>query len=381
MRSVLILSTNYKPIRGGIAEHAYQMAKYFHKYGYKVIVLSEKKPGCSEFDKRQPFKTYRIPSFPTLQRILLFLYLIIICKKEKIDFVYSVITNPCAEIAFFGSFFCRYKNVVVVHGYEVSYDGEGLRGWLKRRSMFIRSYIYNRMDRVIAVSDYTRKKLIGSGVKPDKICVVPNGIDLKQWEGKDKDEALIKKFDLYGKKVVLSVGWLVKRKNHETVIKALNIVKARLPNVRYIIAGEGPYEGELKKAVKKEQLEDHVVFLGDYPQDRLNILYNTCDLFVMPNTQVGSSVEGFGIVFLEANACGKPVIAGRSGGAVDAVADGETGFLVDPNDEKLLADKIIKLLEDDGLAKNMGQKGLKRVADKFTWDSVVSHMIVIFERL
>ena len=381
MLNILIFSTDYKPNRGGIAEHTYQVAKHLHQLGCKVFVLSISKRGCVEFDLSQPFLTYRVPSVPLFGGLLLFLSLLKVCRREKVDHVYSTITNPCCELAYLGSFFCRYKNVVAVHGYEVSYDGKGLRGWFKRRIRRIRSYIYNRMDRVIAVSGYTRQKLIESGVKPDKIYVVPNGIELKQWEDKSKEETLIKKHGLYGKKVVLSVGRLVKRKNHETAIKALNIVRSRLPDVRYLIAGDGPNERELKRMVKMNQLESHVIFLGDYPQDRLNILYNTCDLFVMPNTQVGSSVEGFGIVFLEANACGKPVIAGRSGGAVDAVVDGETGFLVDPHDEKLLADKIINLLSDTDLASSMGQKGLKRVADQFSWDSVVSRMKVIFEGL
>lgn len=381
MPNVLMFSTDYKPNRGGIAEHAYQVAKHLNQLGYKVVVLTISKRGCAEFDRDQPFLTYRVPSVPLFGKLLLFLYLLKICRREKIEYIYSAITSPCCELAYLGSFFRNYKNIVVVHGYEISYDSKGLRGWLKRRLKFIRSYIFNHMDRVIAVSRYTEQKLIESGVKPEKICMVPNGVDLSQWEDGSKEESLIKKYNLSGKKVLLTIGRLVKRKNHEAVINALSFVRSRIPEVRYLIAGEGPYESDLKKLVRRKQLEGCVIFLGSYPQERLNRLYNTCDLFIMPNTQVGSSVEGFGIVFLEANACRRPVIAGRSGGAIDAVVDGETGFLVDPNDEKQLGNTMLRLLSDSDLARTLGQKGFERVVSQFSWNSIVSRMQVIIEEM
>jgi len=372
---VLVFSTDYKPDKGGISEHAYQVAKHLHLMGCKVIVMSVKKRGSAEFDRDQPFATYRVPPVPFFGGLLLLLWLIAVCKREKIGHVYSAITRPCCEIAFIGSLFCRYENAVVVHGYESSYEGRGLRGWLKRKLKFIRTFIYNRIHRIVAVSIYTKKILTDSGVREGKIVVLPNGVDIEKWRDDCVEEELIDRYNLSGKMIILTVGRLVRRKNHATVIEALDIVRLKFPEVRYLIAGEGPCEEELKMMVRNRHLESHVIFLGRYPQEKMNKLYNTCDIFVMPNTQVGSSVEGFGIVFLEANACRKPVIAGRSGGAVDAVVDGVTGFLVEPDDVEQLAGKIIEILSDPGLAERLGSNGYERVKKQFTWHEITSRMM------
>ena len=202
MLNILIFSTDYKPDHGGIAEHAFQVAKHLHLLGCNVIVLSVKKGEYVEFDRSQRFPTSRVPLVPLLGWLLLFLRLVNICRREKIDYVYSAITSPCCELAFLGSLFCGYRNAVVVHGYEVSYAGKGFRGWLKRKLRFIRTYIYNHVHRVIAVSRYTKQKLIESGVRPDIISVFPNGVDLKQWGDGRKEEILIKQHDLQDKKIV-----------------------------------------------------------------------------------------------------------------------------------------------------------------------------------
>jgi len=379
MPNVLIFSTDYKPNRGGIAEHTYQVAKHLSKRGCEVAVLAKKTGNCGEFDNAQGFKTFRVISVPLLSRLILLISLIFICKRRGIEYVYSTITNPCGELAFLGSFFCRYKNIIVVHGYEVNYEGPGLRGWIKKKLRFVRTHILNRADTVIAVSENTRQNLVRSGVEDSRIKVIPNGVDPDDWKHRGGDEELIGRYRLKGKRVILTVGKLIRRKNHETVIKALSMIRSVLPDTRYLIAGEGPHEGNLRRLAADLRLEEHVIFLGGAHQGKLNRLYNTCDIFVMPNTQHGSSVEGFGIVFLEANACRKPVIAGRSGGVVDAVVDGETGFLVDPCDEKQLADRIIKLLGDADLARRLGQKGFDRVMAQFTWNSIVSRIMAVFE--
>jgi len=113
----------------------------------------------------------------------------------------------------------------------------------------------------------------------------------------------------------------------------------------------------------------------------LNRLYNTCDVLVMPNREVGSRVEGFGIVFLEANACKKPVIGGRSGSAGDAIVSGETGFLVNPNDASQIEERIVLLLNNPHIAERMGERGFQRIRNGLTWDKIVSGIRLSLESI
>ena len=124
-------------------------------------------------------------------------------------------------------------------------------------------------------------------------------------------------------------------------------------------------------------LDDHVLFTGYVDPDQLNSLYNLCDVYVMLSRELVArgDTEGFGITFLEANACGKPVIGGDSGGVSDAILDGVTGFLVDPLDVDGVAEKLILLLEDPDLARRLGQQGRARVEGSFTWDGITKQLL------
>ena len=145
-----------------------------------------------------------------------------------------------------------------------------------------------------------------------------------------------------------------------------------MPNAKYFVVGKGSYETKLRDLTRELNLESHVVFAGFVPQDELPLYYWASDVFVMPSRiERGSGdVEGFGISFLEANVCGKPVVAGRSGGVEDAVVHGKTGLLVDPESEEVVAEKIIELLTNEKLAATLGSQGRNRILDQFTWNHI-----------
>jgi phosphatidylinositol alpha-1,6-mannosyltransferase len=134
--------------------------------------------------------------------------------------------------------------------------------------------------------------------------------------------------------------------------------------------------------MKKLHLQDNVVFTGYVSEDEKAFYYNAADVFVMPNRELeNGDVEGFGIVFLEANIYGKPVIGGRSGGAVDAIVDGKTGLLVNPIDIEEIASAIIRFLSNEGYAKQLGFQGRKRVERDFNCEVIVSRMRIELEKL
>ena len=156
------------------------------------------------------------------------------------------------------------------------------------------------------------------------------------------------------------------------VMRGLARLHARGEDVIYLIVGRGREEARLRELASELGLEDRVAFAGYVPDGDLPRYYRVCDLFVMPNrvtqgTALEGDIEGFGISFLEANACGKPVIGGRSGGAIEAVEEGVVGVLVDPESEEEIAAAIGTLLEDRSLARRLGENGRRRVEDAFDW--------------
>lgn len=181
---------------------------------------------------------------------------------------------------------------------------------------------------------------------------------------------------------LLTVCRLVPRKGVDTVLRALPKVLAKFPDLEYIVAGKGPDLNRLSDLVKDLQIENSVQFLGFVPDNDLPALYRSCDVFVMPSRveEAAASIEGFGIVYLEASASGLPVVAGRSGGAVEAVRDGETGFLVSPTDPDALSETLLELLNNFELRQKLGIAGRQWVEEEMNWDRAGDQLIEVLKK-
>ena len=227
-----------------------------------------------------------------------------------------------------------------------------------------------KADGVIAVSRFTRSRLIEIGVGAGRIELIPNGVDLGRFTPGERDPEIVDRHGLRGKRVLLTVGRLEERKGHATVLRALPQILQSCPDAIYVVVGTGdglPDLG-LDALARKLGISDHVVFAGQAPPERLCAFYRSCDVFVMPNrTLPNGDTEGFGLVFLEAAACGKPVIGGRDGGVPDAVVDGQTGILVNGASVDEFADAALRLLTDPDLAARLGSQGFRR-AQEMSWD-------------
>ncbi|MBC7490157.1 MAG: glycosyltransferase family 4 protein, partial [Glaciimonas sp.] len=187
-----------------------------------------------------------------------------------------------------------------------------------------------------------------------------NGVDTDRFTPGAKDKDLIERRGLSGKQVVLTLGRLVPRKGADMAIKAMAEVLKVKPDVHYLIVGDGELRKDLEHIIAEERLQDRITLVGTVSDDDLVRYFRLCDLFLMPNrTMPDGDTEGFGLVFREANACAKPVIGGRAGGVVEAVIDGESGFLVDGTNSSEIATAVLALLSDSALAAEMGQAGLK----------------------
>lgn len=241
-----------------------------------------------------------------------------------------------------------------IHGEEIT-TASPYRLFGRRRAHYLR-----QAAAVVAVSEFTRGELVNRmGVPPSRIELIVNGVDAGRFQPGPKPPALLERYGLAGKRVLLTVGRLVARKGIDTMLRALPAVLSAIPDTCYLIVGTGEYRTRLEVLVAELGLGEAVIFAGRVPQDELVAHYQLCDLFVMPNRELDNhDTEGFGLVFLEANACGKAVIGGRAGGVVEAVRDGETGLIVDGHDVEGLAAAVSGLLSDDVRREAMGRQGL-----------------------
>ena len=264
-----------------------------------------------------------------------------------------------------GSKLLRVPYTILVHGFDIqnSFAGSRIDRWGSR-------LLLNNATLVIANSQATKNKIEHLGYNPNKIVIINPGVDPQIFNTKIDFSKVSKKYNLDGRKVILTVSRLVAKKNHVAVLRALTQVVSKVPNVLYLIIGKGEEEVSIKKMVKDLNLTDNVVFVGYVEPENTPPYFAACDVFVMPSKTVGVDYESFGIVYAEANACGKPVIGGKSGGVKDAVIDGLTGLLVDPANIDEIASIIIRLLTDDEYAQKLGVNGRKRVEQELNWNVV-----------
>ncbi len=207
------------------------------------------------------------------------------------------------------------------------------------------------------------------------------GVDPHKWQATDDEVAEIKKrYGLQGKQVILTLARLTARKGHDVVLQALPAVFAIHPDAVYVVAGKGENESKLRQLVQQLGLTQKVIFTGFVPDEEKAILYSACDVYVLLSRQEGIQVEGFGITLLEASACARPVVAGRHGGVLDAVEDGVTGLLVEPDDVEGVATAIKSLLGDGEYARVLGENGRLKVETYANWHNVASQTWAILQQ-
>lgn len=200
-------------------------------------------------------------------------------------------------------------------------------------------------DKIISISTYTRDRLIEEqGLPPEKISLLPVTFDAKRFKISPKPDYLLKRYCLDLKQpILLTVGRLAsfdRYKGYDQILQALPEIRHQIPNIHYILVGKGDDRPRIEQLINQLNLQDCVTLAGFVPDDELCDYYNLCDVFVMP-----SKGEGFGIVYLEALACGKPTLGGNQDGAIDALRQGELGALVDPDDVDAIAQTLIQILQ------------------------------------
>jgi phosphatidylinositol alpha-1,6-mannosyltransferase len=282
---------------------------------------------------------------------------------------------------------------------------EGVAAWLRRRSggpryacwahgediataltsrelTFLMRRVYAGAAVVFANSLNTRRMLRELGIAEDRLEIVYPGVDTQRFRPDIDASEIRQRIAPRGETVLLSVGRLQTRKGHDLMIQAVRRLTSRHHRpLRYVIVGDGPERARLEALVDQCGVREYVNFSGEVPAQQLPQYYAACDVFVLPNRVEQADVEGFGIVFLEAAASGKPAVGGRSGGVPEAVADGVSGLLVSGTDVEELAATIGQLMDSESLRRSLGEAGRDRAVREFGWEAAAARVSSIHRRM
>lgn len=387
---VLLIANNFPPLRGGSAVVYDNLARASDG---RIDVLAARLNyadglpliGWREHDRRAPYKVHRLRLLrtmlndgePTLRsrlgvlasdlmiRFAVFVHVLRIVRRQRPAAVCigelvasGWLIRPLRRLL-------RLRTIVYIHGEEITTGGQYDSDRRRRRRLL------HEADGIVAVSRFTEAIVIGllGRQAGDKIALISNGVARSRFTPGPKRPDLLAHYGLSGAFVFVSVCRLLEKKGVDNALRAFASLAAQEPSgqvapSRFLIVGTGPYETALMELARQLGVADRVVFTGLVPEEDLIDLYRLGDVFVMPNRELpDGDTEGFGLVFLEANACGVPVVAGRDGGSTDAVQDGVNGLLVDGRSVAQIAEAMRKLRDDPELRARLRRGGLALTAE------------------
>lgn len=373
---LLMVTELFLPTKGGTAV---SFDDDFRRLGEKdVHIITADVPGAGEFDCDHPNSIHRL----VLKRCKwvrpesLFIYIKLFIKSlwltvsRRISTIYAGRALPEGLVALVVARLTRRPVFIYAHGEE-------LTGWGRGRKFQAMCFTMRNADGVLSNSDKTRDTLIELiGVEPERIELIYPTVDANRFRPGLPAEDLRKSLGLTAdSKLILSVGRLMHRKGFDNVIRSLPELLKQGLDVEYAVIGVGEDLDYLNDLAIHYEVEKRVHLLGHVTYDDLPRWYNACDVFAMPNRDIDGDTEGFGLVFLEASASGKPVLAGIAGGTGSAVVDGTTGLRVDGENVTDIADALQRLLMDTELTEAMGQSARQRVLSNFTHKRRVNQLL------
>jgi len=368
---LLMVTQDFLPNTGGIETYCFELAARFSKKTDYFSVLAPSHADAETFDEKLSYPVLRIPAKSTHLPFMALLPHMFLVYRKKIDTVlhaqWQTVTASILSKKVTG--YPR-RIFVAAHARELLISPfTGKEGWWSEILYRGRKRIFSHVDGFFPVSRYTASLLKKDGVSSEKINVIGNGTDPKRFKP-IISAALEEDMKLNDRKVLLTICRLVPRKGIGLVLSSLREIIKERDDIIYLIGGTGPDEPRLRSLVSDWKLEPYVKFLGRVPDKKMPEYYSLSDVFVMPAKNKPPDVEGYGIVFLEANACGVPVIGSKTGGIPDAVIEGETGYLIEEGDVSQLTVYLKRLIENEKLARKMGQKGRRRVLNEANWECV-----------
>lgn len=380
MIRLLVLTELFLPTKGGTAVWA---AEVYKRLGGKEIhIVTADVPGAETVDATHPNTIHRI----SLKRVAwlrpesLSMYARFFFKSlwlgvtHRFDAIHAFRALPEGLVAWAVARLTFRTVVIYAHGEELTTWGRG-------RKYQVMCFVLRRADRIIANSEHTRDTLLAMNVRPERIGIIYPGVDVAVFRPELDITGLRESYGIHrDEKLVFSVGRLSRRKGFDQVICAIAALRAENLPLRYVIAGIGEDADYLDDLIREHTLENVAHRIGAVSEADLPRWLNACDVFAMPNREIDGDSEGFGMVFIEAAACGKPVLAGDAGGTGSAVLHNVTGLRVNGEDLASVVGGLRHLIEDHGCALQLGQSGLERVRERFAWEQVTQATHEIMRR-
>jgi phosphatidyl-myo-inositol dimannoside synthase len=377
---VLVVSNDFPPRRGGIQSFVHALAMRLP--AGSVVVYAPAWQGAAEFDARQPFPVIRHPTSLMLPVPSVARRAARLLREHSCD---TVLFGAAAPLGLLTRSLRRAgarRVVGITHGHEAGWAALPAARQLLRR-------IGDDTDVLTYLGEYFRVRL-ARALSPDaaaRMVRLAPGVDNSAFRPGAGGQALRERHGLGDRPVVICVSRMVPRKGQDTLIRAWPQVLAATGGGRagnapvLLLVGDGPYRAELGKLAHQAGVADSVVFTGPVPAAELPAYYDAADVFAMPcrTRHRGLDVEGLGIVYLEASASGLPVVSGDSGGAPDAVLDGETGYVVPGHDVAEAGARIAQLLADPAGAVAMGEKGVAWIDREWRWDLVAERLLQVLD--
>ncbi|GAA2078616.1 glycosyltransferase family 4 protein [Streptomyces albiaxialis] len=376
MRKTLIVTNDFPPRPGGIQAFLHSMALRLDPSEVVVYASTWKRSregvrATAEFDAEQPFTVVRDRTTMLLPTPRVTRRAVRLLREHDCRSVWFGAAAPLGLMAPALRRAGAERLVATTHGHEAGWAQLPVARQLLRR-------IGEGTDTLTYLGEYTRSR-IASALSPSaasRMVQLPPGVDEKTFHPGSGGEAIRARLGLAERPVVVCVSRLVPRKGQDTLIQAMPRVLSAVPDAVLLIVGGGPHRADLERMAADRGLTDSVRFTGPVPWEELPAHYGAGDVFAMPcrTRRGGLDVEGLGIVYLEASATGLPVVAGDSGGAPDAVLDGETGWVVRGGHPREAADRLIELLRDPALRSRMGERGRTWVESHWRWDLLADQL-------
>ncbi|MDT4913562.1 MAG: phosphatidyl-myo-inositol dimannoside synthase [Pseudonocardiales bacterium] len=363
----LLVTNDFPPRQGGIQSFLHQLA--IRQPPGSFVVYASDHEGSARFDAAQPFPVLRHPTGLLLPTPAARRRTVAALRDFGCTTVWFGAAAPLGLLAPALRDAGAERIVATTHGHEAGWAMlPGARQALRR--------IGAGCDVVTYLGEYFRRRLTTTLGRHAELVQLTPGVDVDVFRPDVDGSGVRARHGLTGRPVIVCVSRLVPRKGQDTLIHALPAVRRRVPDAMLLLVGGGSYRDELETLAASLGISDAVVFAGGVPHEELPAHYAAGDLFAMPcrTRRGGLDVEGLGIVYLEASASGLPVVVGNSGGAPDAVRDGETGYLVDGRHVSAVAARLVELLVDEDLRSRLGTAGRAWVQREWRWDVLAERL-------
>ncbi|MFF5216235.1 glycosyltransferase family 4 protein [Micromonospora sp. NPDC000442] len=371
MSRTLLVTNDFPPRPGGIQSFVHNLA--VRQPAGSVVVYASRWAGSDKFDADQPFEVVRERTKVLLPTPLVARRAARLARSYGCDTVWFGAAAPLGLLAAGLRRRAGIRRVVALtHGHEVGWAALPMARTALRR-------IGRDTDVVTYLGEYTRTRLARALDGLTELRRLAPGVDTDVYHSSVDGGAVRHRLGLADRPVVVCVSRLVPRKGQDMLIRAMPLIRRRVPDAALLVVGGGPYRTTLARLARQAGVERDVVFTGSVPSAELPAHYAAGDVYAMPcrTRNRGLDVEGLGIVYLEASATGLPVVAGNSGGAPDAVRQGETGYVVDGRDLVELADRVATLLADRDLARQFGAAGRAWVEREWRWETQAQRLATL----